>query len=359
MLSVLRDAYLFNDNRVKYSKSKTLLDFLVLFAYIGAITYLTVDLFGIAYVKGALSFKVHFNPSHFRAMLTYLIPAAVVTGALSFFVNFYKTLFGASHKTPLVKNLVYSAISLLIFLASFQSLIRYHQPTDKHLSLVTRDVHQYMAPLKVSNNYILMSKVSQFYANGRPELLIQSRATPEAQSWDLFDLRYKPGYQAKPLSFVNPHLPRLDMKMWYAARSGLANNPWLYTFVYRLATSDKDALKAISPHTYINKAPAQVRVALYNYKFAHVSKPTSKDGYWAETKFVSEYLPTTTAEALKSNVKANGINLSTSSRQKNDGSPVDLFKKYLEMASDYARSVDQRLIIWTIFVGSSLLTLLR
>lgn len=348
LLSFLKDAYFYKDKRARQSGFKSFLDVLVVGLYLGVVGSILVKFYGLKYVNGTLRAQVMFNPAQFKLFVDHLVPAALIFGVLGLMSATYTTYFSSAKKTSLVKTFVYSLIVVGLFFSTFPTLTRFAPGLESKvppLSL-TKNLNKLTAPYSLSNNYILLSKVSQHYSDGRPELQLQGRESAEEPTWQQFDLRYKPGQISKDLARVIPHVPRIDLKMWYAARSTLPSNQWLQTLAYRVATKEKDVINAIAPMSVVPKVN-QVRIALMNYKY---SLKTPSVGFWARSKFVSEYMPTTSVENLKFNVKSSGISLTPSTKSADvKSSPLDkLLNRYLEISSDYIRAVDHTAVIWSL-----------
>lgn len=291
-----------------------------------------------------------FTPAQFKLFADHLVPVSLVFGLLGLLSSAYTTYIKSPKHTSIIKTFVYTVVVVLIFFSTFPTMIRFSPGLETKVKPITftKDLSRFAAPYMVSNNYILLSKVSQHYGEGRPELQIQGRASADDQTWHQYDLRYKPGLPSRELTRVVPHLPRIDLKLWYAARSSLQNNQWLNTFAYRLATKESDVTNALARDTILPKA-SQMRVALMTYKYASKGRLPFA-GYWSQSKFKSEYLPTTTIENLKFAVKSNGISLAptTKTSSAKPGSIEGLLSTYLEIASNFVRNIDHTMIIWSL-----------
>lgn len=348
LLSFLKDYYFYNDKRAKQSTLKQLLDYLVVATYVAVVGFLLVKFYGFKYVNNQFKSQVLFTPSQFKLFTDHLVPVSLVFGSLGLLSSAHTTFFKSSSKTSIIKTLVYTSVAVGLFLSTFPTLMRFSPGLENKIKPLafTKNLNRFVAPYSLSNNYILLSKVSQHYGEGRPELQLQVRESPDDPTWQQLDLRYKPGLSNKGLARVIPHLPRVDLKMWYAARSSLQNNQWLQTFAYRVATKEKSVGACLAAGNPLLKV-SQIRIALLNYKY---SKQTS-EGYWSQTKFRSEYMPTTTVENLKFSVKSNGISLlpATKSAEDSKVASIDqLLNKYLEISSNYIRGVDPTAVIWTL-----------
>lgn len=351
LLSFLKDAYYYDDKRARQSGFRSVIDILVVFAYIGTVVFLLVRYFGVKIENNVLKSHVMFTPIQFKVFADHLVPASLVVGLLGLLGSSYTTYFNSSRKTSIIKTLAYTAIVVPLFLSTFPTMTRFAPGLEAKIKPIsfTKDLNRAVAPLMLSNNYILLSRVSHYYGEHRPELQLQGRSSPDDSTWQQFDLRYKPGSPSRELSRVVPHLPRVDLKMWYAARSSLQNNQWIHTFSYRVATKEKAVTNALSRDTVVPKL-AQVRVAMMAYKYAKKGLVPFA-GYWSHSKVESEYMPTTTVENLKFVVKSNGVSLTPSSKPL-AGGKLDTFDKvlgtYLDIVSNYIRNFDHTIVIWSV-----------
>lgn len=327
-----------------------MVDILVMASYLALVGTLLVRFFGVKYVDGILKTRVLFTPGQFKLLVDHLVPVSLFVGILGLLSALYSTYFASPRKTSILKTIAYTLVVVALFFSTFPTLTRFSPGLETKVPALslTKNLSRFVAPYSLSNNYIVLSKVSQFYGNGRPELQIQGRESADDTAWQQFDLRYKPGQPSKELSRVVPHLPRIDLKMWYAARSSLQSNQWLQTLAYRIAAKEKDILNAISPANSTPRA-GQVRIARLNYKYSSKSKQPFA-GYWSHSKFDSEYMPVTNMDNLKFAVKSNGISLAPPSKSADGKSnSIDkLLSKYLEISSDYIRSIDHTAFVWSL-----------
>uniref|UniRef100_A0A6G1SCM1 Lipase maturation factor n=1 Tax=Aceria tosichella TaxID=561515 RepID=A0A6G1SCM1_9ACAR len=361
LLSFLKDAYYYNDKRAKQSNLRTFVDVLVLFAYIATVVFLMVRYFGLKYEKGVLKAQVMFTPVQFKLFADHIVPVSLVFGLLGLLNATYTTYFTSSRRTSIVKTLLYTFIVIPLFFSTFPTLIRFAPGLETKVKPIgmTKELSRAVAPYMLSNNYLLLSKVSHHYGEHRTELQIQGRVTPDDAVWQQFDLRYKPGLPSRELPRVVPHLPRVDLKMWYAARSSLQNNQWLQTLAYRVASQEKDLNDVLAPDTAVPKL-SQIRIAAVAYKYSRKDRHPFA-GYWSQSKVVSDYMPATTPEHLKFTVKSNGVSLTTPAKKLDERKP-DTFNKmvstYLEIVSEYVRGLDHTIVIWSTFVTAATISIM-
>lgn len=351
LLSLLKDAYFYNDRRARKSGASTIIDVAVVAIYVATVGYILTKFYGFKYVDGTIKSQVKFTPAQFKLLVDHLVPIVLVLAVIALLKAIHSTYFVATRRTPVLKTIVYSTIAIGLFFSTIPTFTRFAPGLETKVPTVslTKNLSKFVAPYMLSNNYLLISKVSQHYSDGRPELQIQGRESADDPTWQQFDLRYKPGLPSRDPARVVPHIPRIDLKMWFAARSSLQSNQWLQTFAYRLGTKEEDVISAVAPMRIVPKAN-QIRVALMNYKYSSKAR-TPFTGYWSQSKYVSEYMPTTSIENLKFNVKSSGVSLTPPTKSSIDvkTSPLDqLLSKYLEISSEYIRNVDHTAVIWTL-----------
>lgn len=351
LLSFLKDTFFYNDRRAKQSALRTIIDIGLIGLYLGFVGFILVKYYGVGYKNNVLKSQVMFTPAQFKLFADHFVPVSLVVGVLGLLSAAYTAHFKSSRKTSIIKTIVYSIVVVALFFSTFPTMTRFAPGLEVKINslAITKDLSRLTAPFMLSNNYLILSKVSQHYGDGRPELQVQGRSSAEDPIWLQFDLRYKPGLASKELPRVLPHLPRIDLKMWYAARSSIKNNQWLHTYVYRIATKENDVVNSLDPNTKIPKVN-QIRIATLNYKYS-VKGKLPFAGYWSQTKFATEYMPTTTVENLRFVVKSNGINLTPASNTADDSKKNGLEKmlnEKLRISSDYIRSVDHTAVIWSL-----------
>src|SRR5205823_3537467 len=103
--------------------------------------------------------------------------------------------------------------------------------------------------------------------------------------------------------FVEPHQPRLDWQMWFAALGARTSDPnallpalrsnpammfrayesnadvWVINFAVRLLEGSPQVLALMGDNPFPGAPPKFIRARLFEYKFADVDAPF-KDGTW-------------------------------------------------------------------------------
>ena len=139
----------------------------------------------------------------------------------------------------------------------------------------------------------------------RPELIIEG--SENKLEWDEIHFKWKAGKLDNYPKFVQPHHPRLDWQMWFAAlffeqvdeiywqvnsespktlkdhtqfmnrlRVPVAYH-WFYKFLEKVLEGSPDVLKLLDSQT---RAPKYIRVWLYNYHFSDFKIKNELQNWW-------------------------------------------------------------------------------
>jgi predicted DCC family thiol-disulfide oxidoreductase YuxK len=153
------------------------------------------------------------------------------------------------------------AVILLISLFNFQPL------TD------------WLAPYEIVNNYGVFAVMT----TERDEIILEG--SQDGKTWLPYEFKWKPGDLKRRPGFVEPHMPRLDWQMWFAALGQIENNPWLARLMLRLQEGSSTVLGLLESNPFPDKPPTYVRAQKYRYHFA---SPAEKDQWW-KRDFIGEY----------------------------------------------------------------------
>jgi len=119
-----------------------------------------------------------------------------------------------------------------------------------------RMIRRAASPLRLVNGYGLFAVMT----TTRPEIVLEG--SDDGARWVEYEFKWKPGDLSRAPAFVEPHQPRLDWQMWFAALGDYRQNPWFVAFVHRLleGSRDVDALLARTP--FPDHPPRYVRALL-------------------------------------------------------------------------------------------------
>ena len=100
----------------------------------------------------------------------------------------------------------------------------------------------------------------------------------DGSTWVEYPFRWKPGDPARAPGFVQPHMPRLDWQLWFAALDPRGNAHWLLPLADRLLEDDPAALDLIGGTPFPDGPPRFVRLTMYRYRFTN--REEASEGAW-------------------------------------------------------------------------------
>lgn len=129
-------------------------------------------------------------------------------------------------------------------------------------------------PFRTINNYGLFAVMT----TSRPEIIIEG--SNDKVNWQQYEFNWKPGNIKRVPAFVEPHQPRLDWQMWFAALSNYQNNPWFVSFCARLLEGSKDVVNLLKKNPFSKNPPRYIRAVLYDYHFTDLDEKKSTKSWW-------------------------------------------------------------------------------
>ena len=143
-----------------------------------------------------------------------------------------------------------------------------------------------VAPFQSVNGYGLFRSMT----TERPEIVIEG--TADGVTWREYAFPWKAGDLARAPGFVQPHMPRLDWQMWFAALDPQRQAHWLFALVERLLENDPTALSLLDGNPFPEEPPRFIRLAMYRYRFTGSDAGTSAD-WWSREPigYLTEPIP--------------------------------------------------------------------
>jgi hypothetical protein len=123
----------------------------------------------------------------------------------------------------------------------------------------------------------------------RDEIEIQT--SQDGKVWVPLEFRWKPGRLDESPGFVEPHMPRLDWLMWFAAMGDFDENPWLQSFLVRLLEGSPEVFRLLKPNSLMNESPLWVRAVHYRYHFTNLETKQATGNWWSRV-YLGEDSPT-------------------------------------------------------------------
>jgi hypothetical protein len=173
------------------------------------------------------------------------------------------------------------AVAVVIVLVSgFQTLEAFGVPSPQPVRALTGGI----APFGVTRRYGLFAVMT----TTRPEIIIEG--SNDGQTWTEYAFRYKPGDVRRPPAWAQPHQPRVDWQIWFAALGRAQDNPWFGNLLARLLEGSPDVLALLDRNPFPDRPPRYVRAVLYAYTFTDL--PTlMTTGEWWRRELSGLYFP--------------------------------------------------------------------
>jgi lipase maturation factor 1 len=145
-------------------------------------------------------------------------------------------------------------------------------------------VYGWLAPFRSFNSYGLFAVMTP----SRPEIIIEG--SDDGVTWRAYEFKYKPGDVKRRPRFVEPHQPRLDWQMWFAALGTYRQNPWLINCCVRLLQGSPPVLALLERDPFPNTPPRYIHAVVCDYRFTDFAT-RRKTGAWWHREDQGEYLP--------------------------------------------------------------------
>ena len=145
----------------------------------------------------------------------------------------------------------------------------------------------YYPALSLAQSFNVPNSYGLFRVMTKERREIVLEGSNDGQTWKTYEFKWKPGDPNRRPSFVEPHLPRLDWQMWFAAlRPNYQSTPWFPNLVYRMLEGSDGVLGLLKTNPFQDAPPAMIRAQLYDYRFTN----HGDDGWW-KREYVGEYAP--------------------------------------------------------------------
>ncbi|MDQ3115619.1 MAG: lipase maturation factor family protein [Verrucomicrobiota bacterium] len=131
-----------------------------------------------------------------------------------------------------------------------------------------------VAPFRIVNGYGLFRVMTK----ERPEIIIEGSAN--GSEWKAYEFRWKPGPLERKPGFVEPHQPRLDWQMWFAALSDVRQNPWFIGLALRLMENSPDVVALLGKNPFPEEPPRYLRANIYRYHFSSRAEHAQTGAWW-------------------------------------------------------------------------------
>jgi len=143
---------------------------------------------------------------------------------------------------------------------------------------------QWVAPLRLFHSYGLFANMTE----KRLEIIMEGSA--DGKTWKRYEFAFKPDSPLDMPPFINPHMPRLDWQMWFAAlRGSCTRSRWYLNFSKRLLQNAPAVTALLGENPFPHEPPRYLRAGLHQYQFDH--DPKNPQAWWKTTP-LADFCPT-------------------------------------------------------------------
>ncbi len=201
----------------------------------------------------------------------------------------------------LIKEKIIIGFVFIMFLFSSAHTASRYFPDVKFPSVIHNTLSS-IRPFGIINTYGLFSVMT----TTRPELIIEK--SENGKDWEEILFKWKAGKEDVSPGFVQPHQPRLDWQMWFAAlffeqvdeiywqmnttkpetfqdHAALMSRlrvpsgyHWFYRFLRKLLEGSPSVMSLLEGET---ETPKYLRVWIYNYHFTNLDQKKKTGHWWA------------------------------------------------------------------------------
>lgn len=159
------------------------------------------------------------------------------------------------------------------------------KPSSKWLTEAPKwveGVQDKVRPFRSINSYGLFRVMTR----ERDEIIIEG--SDDGRTWKEYEFKWKPGDVTRAPRFVQPHQPRLDWQMWFAALGNYEHQYWFRSFLSKVRQGEPAVLGLLGSNPFPDQPPRYVRAKLYKYEFTDKNDPPTD---WWKREYVRPYSP--------------------------------------------------------------------
>ena len=180
---------------------------------------------------------------------------------------------GGRQREPRAWRMAVAAAAVVLALLSTLAIWREVTPRQPRPAWVDGALHL-VQPLHSINGYGLFRVMTTV----RPEIVVE--ASLDGSEWREYPLRWKPGDPEHRPRFVQPHMPRLDWQMWFAALDPAGAEPWLQALLDGLLAGSPAVTRLLGDPPLGDARPRHVRLAYYRYNFTTLAERRETGHWW-------------------------------------------------------------------------------
>lgn len=135
-------------------------------------------------------------------------------------------------------------------------------------------VQRLAAPLNSIHSYGVFAVMT----TTRNEIVFEG--SRDGRTWTPYELNWKPGDPARRPSFVEPHMPRLDWQLWFAALGSPNQSLWVGNVAVRLLQNSSPVLGLFARNPFPEGPPKYVRASFFEYHFTSPAELRETGRWW-------------------------------------------------------------------------------
>ena len=151
---------------------------------------------------------------------------------------------------------------------------------------------QRLETLRLVNGYGLFRVMTK----DRKEIVIEGSA--DGFDWKPYEFKWKPGDVMRAPGWCQPHQPRLDWQMWFAALGSYRENPWLVQTMIALLRGQPKVVELFERNPFPETQPRYIRATTYRYRFTTADEHRQTGAWWKRQE-LGEYLPSVSLEDVR------------------------------------------------------------
>jgi predicted DCC family thiol-disulfide oxidoreductase YuxK len=165
------------------------------------------------------------------------------------------------------------------------------EPEDEW-SPFLREMLGYAETFRIVNGYGLFRVMTK----DRKEIVIEGSA--DGLDWKPYEFKWKPGDVMRAPGWCQPHQPRLDWQMWFAALGSYRQNPWFVQTLIALLHGKPQPAALFQKNPFPETPPHFVRATFYRYRFTTIEEHRQTGAWWKRQE-LGEYLPSISLEDVQ------------------------------------------------------------
>jgi predicted DCC family thiol-disulfide oxidoreductase YuxK len=188
---------------------------------------------------------------------------------------------------------IYASVVVIVFTLPLNAglIFSAFKPEAEWPPLFTR-TFGWAESFRIVNGYGLFRVMTK----DRKEIIVEGSA--DGLEWKPYEFKWKPGDVNRAPGWCQPHQPRLDWQMWFAALGSYRQNSWFVQMVIALLHGKKDVTALFEKNPFPDVPPRFIRATFYRYRFTNADEHRQTGAWWKREE-LGEYLPSVSLEDVR------------------------------------------------------------